>query len=51
MCDNGHCLIIQLTTGWLLGKIQRFNKREHTPLSGWGHYPTTHKVVSLFVSA
>ena len=41
--------IIELTTGWLLGQIKHFNKRVHTPLSGWGHYPTTYKVDSLFV--
>ena len=49
--EHGHRPIIQLTTGWLLGEIQRFDKREHTPWSGWGHYLTTHKVVSLFISA
>ena len=37
--------------GWLLGDIQHFNKREHTLSSGWGHYPTTHEVISLFISA
>ena len=49
--EHGCRPIIQLTTGWLLGEIQRFDKREHTPLSGWGHYPLTHEVVSLFISA
>ena len=43
--------IIQLTTGWLLGDIKCFDKRVHTPSSGYGHYPTTYEVVSLFVSA
>ena len=43
--------IIQLTTGWLLGDIKCFDKRVHTPLSGFRHYPMTYEVVSLFVSA
>ena len=43
--------IIQLTTGWLLENITHFNKRVHTPLSGYGHYPMTHEVISLFISA
>ena len=43
--------IIQLTTGWLLGSIQYFDKRVNTPLSGYGHYPMTYEVVSLFISA
>ena len=43
--------IIQLTTGWLLGDIQRFDKRVHTPSSSYGHYLMTYEVVSLFVSA
>ena len=42
--------IIQLTTGWLLGDIQHFNKRVYTPSSDYGHYPTTHDVISLFIS-
>ena len=41
---------IKLTTGWLLGRIKRFDKRVHTPSSGWGHYLMTYEVISLFVS-
>ena len=40
-----HQPIIQLTTGWLLREIQHFNKRVHTPSSGWGHYLLTYKVI------
>ena len=47
--EHGHRPIIQLTTGWLLGKIQHFDKREHTLSSGWGHYLMTHEVVSSFM--
>ena len=43
-------LTIELTTGWLLGKIKRFDKRVHTPSSGYGHYLMTYEVGSLFVS-
>ena len=43
--------MILLTTGWLLGDITRFSNEECTPLSGWGHYPTTIEVTSLFVSS
>ena len=42
---------ISLTTGWLLGDITWFDNEVHTPVSGWGHYPTTHKVIPLFISA
>ena len=42
--------IIQLTSSWLLGEIKHFDKRVHTPSLGYGHYPTTYEVVSLFVS-
>ena len=42
---------ILLTTGWLLGDITRFSNEEYTPLSGWGHYPTTIEVIPFFVSA
>ena len=42
--------VIQLTTGWLLGTICRWDGRVHTPLSGFGHYPSTYKVIPLFVS-
>ena len=42
--------IIQLTMGWLLGDIKRFDKQVHTPSSGWGHYLTTFEVGSLFIS-
>ena len=48
--EHGCHSIIQLITGWLLGEIQCFNKREHTLSSGWGHYLMTHKVVFLFIS-
>ena len=42
---------ISLTTGWLLGNITQFSNEEYTLSSGWGHYPTTIKVIPLFVSA
>ena len=42
---------ILLTTGWLLGDITWFNNEVHTLASGWGHYPTTHEVIPLFISA
>ena len=42
---------IELTMGWLLGKVMRFDNRVHTLVSGWGHYPTIHEVIPLFVSA
>ena len=48
--ENIQQLIIQLTTGWLLGEITRFDKRVHTPSSSWGHYLMTHEVGSLFIS-
>ena len=42
--------IIQLTTAWLLGNIQHWDNREHTLLSGYGHYPSTFEVFpSLFL--
>ena len=47
--DRSHQLA--LTTGWLLGDITQFDNQVHTPSSGWGHYPTTHEVIPLFVSA
>ena len=47
--EHGHHPIIQLTTGWLLSDIQWWDNREHTPLSGYGHYPSTFEVISLFV--
>ena len=49
--EHGCCPIIQLTTGWLLGDIQHFDNREHTPSLGWGHHLLTYEVVSLFISA
>ena len=44
-------LTIELTMGWLLGRIKRFDNRVHTLASGWGHYLMTHEVIPLFVSA
>ena len=44
-------LSILLTTGWLLSDITRFDNQVHTLSSGWGHYPMTHEVIPLFVSA
>ena len=41
--------IIELTTGWLLGTICHWDGREHTPSLGFGHYPSTYEVISLFV--
>ena len=42
--------VIQLTTGWLLGTIRRWDGRVHTPSSGFGHYPSTYEVIPLFIS-
>ena len=47
--EDGHHPVIQLTMGWLLGTIHCWDGREHTPSLGYGHYPSTHKVISLFV--
>ena len=49
--EEGCCLIIQLTMGWLLGNICLWDNREHTLLLGYGHYPLTYEVISLFVPA
>ena len=49
--EDSHCPIIQLTTGWLLGNICQWDNREHTLMSGFGHYPSTFEVIPLFVSA
>ena len=48
--EDGHRPVIQLTTGWFLGTIRQWDNREHTLLSGWGHYPLTYEVIPLFVS-
>ena len=47
--EDGHHPVIELTTGWLLGTIHYFDGREHTLLSGFRHYPSTYKVISLLV--
>ena len=47
--EHGRRPIIQLTMGWLLRDIQCFDNWEHTPLLGYGHYPSTFEVISLFV--
>ena len=44
-------LTIELTTGWLLGKVTHFDNRVPTLVSGWGHYPMTYEVIPLFISA
>ena len=49
LVDNGWCLIIKITTSWLLGTIHHWDGREHTPSSGFGHYLSTYDVISLFV--
>ena len=49
--EDSRCLIIQLTTGWLLGTLHRWDNREHTLMLGFGHYPSMFKVIPLFVSA
>ena len=49
--EHSHHPIIQLTTGWLLGDIQHWDNREHTPSLGYGHYPSTFKVIPLFIPA
>ena len=46
---DGHHPIVEFTTGWLLGTIRCWAGREHTPLSGFRHYPLTYEVISLFV--
>ena len=48
--EDGRCPIIQLTTGWLLGNIRRWDNMEHTPSSGFEHYPSTFEVIPLFIS-
>ena len=35
--------------GWLLGTIRHWDGRVHTPALGFGHYPSTYKVIPLFV--
>ena len=47
--EDDHHLIIELTTGWLLGTIHCWDGREHTPSSGFGHYLLTYKVLSVVV--
>ena len=49
--EHGCQPIIQLTMGWLLGNISCWDNREHTLLSGFGHYLSTFKVISLFIPA
>ena len=44
-------LIIQLTTGWLLGNICQWDNREHILLLGYGHYLSTYEVIPLFISS
>ena len=41
--------IVEITTGWLLGTIQHWDGREHTPSSGFGYYPLTYEVLSIIV--
>ena len=45
----GHHLVIKFTTGWLLGTIACWDGREHTPSLGFGHYPSTYEVLSVFI--
>ena len=47
--EDDHRPVIQLTTGWLLGTICRWDRRVHTQSLGFGHYPSTFEVISLFV--
>ena len=47
--ENGHCPVVEFTMGWLLGTIHHWDGREHTLSSGFGHYPLTYKVLSVFV--
>ena len=47
--EDGHHLVIQLTTGWLLGTICCWDGREHTPSLGFSHYPLTHEVFFILV--
>ena len=47
--EDGHCLVIQLTMGWLLSMIHHWDGREHTSLLGFGHYPLTYEVLSVFI--
>ena len=46
---KGYCLIIEITTGWLLGTITHWDGREHTPLPGFSHYLLTYEVLSIFI--
>ena len=48
--EDDCCPIIKSTTSWLLGTIHWWDGRVHTLLSGFGHYPTTYRVIPLFVS-
>ena len=47
--SEGCHLIIEFTTGWLLGTITCWDGREHTPSLGFGHYLSTCEVLSVFV--
>ena len=47
--EDGRCLVIEFTTGWLLGTICHWDGREYTLLLGFGHYPLNYEVLSIFV--
>ena len=46
---EGCCPIIEFTTGWLLSTVACWDGREHTPSSGFGHYPLTYEVLSVII--
>ena len=48
ICNTeGCCLIVKITTGWLLGTITHWDNREHIPSLGFGHYLLTYEVLSV----
>ena len=46
---EGCCLIVKITTGWLLSTITHWDNREHTPSLGFGHYLLTYEVLSIVI--
>ena len=47
--DDSHCPIVEITMGWLFGTICHWDGREHTLSSGFGHYPLTYEMLSVFI--
>ena len=49
-CNAKGChLVIEVTTRWLFGTIACWDDREHTPSLGFGYYPLTYEVLSVFI--